>query len=431
MHTTRLLYRIHSLAFILIFMASAAIAAPVTPQTDTPWQELGYSVTSGGFTPQLSIEGTARVGRQCRVTISDAPPGRQGGVYFGLPTYGVVLGHTLVPDNTRYFPFTVDLNGQATIDFTWTVPNPGEQRAFQAVIRDGGGGYAFSNASLGTAMTMAEGVVYDAALTASSNWQDVQVRSVNEVATISGMQSRQAAIDIMVALGAMPDMHWSGPGTPFGVGIIPQYYGLIPQAVLDQHETFLGSLLHDNSTLVEVVFYEPSVGSFSSYSVVHAGEDLVAYDTFMDNMCMNWPMPAQPVLSQAGSGFAGLPNSAAPPEHNSRVEWTSSNYLGVEMFSGFAELVIECDEEGNVNICSSSSDCDSSFTWEAVVSTSDSISENGDCCVVKASIGAASGLKGAKVGADGVSIEISGWLGQSYAQTVVLIQCCDDPSQAQ
>jgi len=416
------------LACMLSLMASAAVA---TPQTDTPWQELGYSVTSGGFTPQLSIECTARVGRQCRVTISDAPPGRQGGLYFGLPTYGVILGHTLVPDNTRYFPFTVGLNGQATIDFAWTVPNPGEQRAFQAVIRDGGGGYAFSNAALGTAMTRAEGVVYDAALSASNNWQAVEVKSVKEVAAINDTQSRQAAIDIMVALGAMPDMHWSGQGTPFGVGIIPQYYGLIPQAELDQHETFLSSLLSDNSTLVEVVFYEPSVGNFSSYSVVHAGEDLVAYDTFMDNMCMNWPIPVEPVLSQVGSGFAGLPNSAAAPEHNSRVDWSSSNYLGVEMFSGFAELVIECDEEGNVNICSSRSDSASSFTWEAAVSTSDSISENGDCCVVQASIGAASGLKGAKVGADGVSIEISGWLGQSYAQTVVLIQCCEDLAQSQ
>ena len=418
---------------LLLAIAAAvpcpAFSAPSQSSYLRPFEDIGQETHSGGYAPSISVRGVPRRGRLIDVELTGGAPNTPATMFVGEISFSVVQGVLIVPEPNNGHVLTIDPNGNAHAAFVWPSNAEGHNLAVQFLARDGQGGYLSSNAIVGTTLTVAEALALESATAEATGWAGISVRSVRSLLEIASTETREDTAEIIVALGALPNVHSSESGSgPFAAGVVSAFPISAPE--VESYKQGLLSRITLGDELVEVTLEHETFGQFETYSIAEPENALVKFNSFSEHFAAQWPNPMAASWNGVELALIGSETGQAgeeDPELPSSGRWWSEHpWFGYEHWSCTAEVVLTCDG-GDVNICDATADCPPNLLWDAEIGVSPSVSQSGDCCVVAVEIGAASGFKSVSV-ENGV-VTITGLLGQSMSRRELLGACCPDEEQ--
>ncbi len=169
----------------------------------------------------------------------------------------------------------------------------------------------------------------------------------------------------------------------------------------------------NGARLYKITWDSPTAGGFITYAI--CDDSTVIYETMMHLVPVPWPLDLEPPFDAPIPGVNCWPGPGLVRVYH--------NGFGVQClrFQCCAHAICE----GPVLI-----DCDcthiamgTAFGWAAKGTCQST--QVGNCCKAKCNFGYASGFKSVKVGADGITIEISGYLGCQGTFSKITLACCD------
>lgn len=236
---------------------------------------------------------------------------------------------------------------------------------------------------------------------------NVTLRSVTFVDTFTSA-NRAALIDMAVQQGSIPIWDDTDP-TVLAVGIIADDPNITQQQI-DDYTNFLNGLAPDGAGLYQLTYDSTTAGPFQTFAICKEGA--LAYENMLFMLPSNGAAPGQQGASPQSVGQATDTSSSS-----------IKNGFGVTVVTFSCTAIADC-EDGQLVGCSSTHTASGCFLWHAE-GTDSATQVGGNCCRAKCNFGWASGFKSVEVGADGVSIKISGHLGSSGTFSDTAKACCD------
>lgn len=208
------------------------------------------------------------------------------------------------------------------------------------------------------------------------------------------------------------------------------------QQQLDDFRAYVDGLSNIGACVAQIDWVSPTAGAFTTYAIVE--NDTVTYETLQLLVPTPWPIGQTSSFSSSSAQTVpdACPQETRPAEDHlaaSFGQYQSSNSSGPEIWqNGFGVNCLRFN-------CTATADCQGStvigctgthealgtcFGWEATGSVA-SETVVGNCCRVTCNFGYASGFKSVKVGANGVTIEVSGILGVSGTFSRTVKACCN------
>ena len=212
----------------------------------------------------------------------------------------------------------------------------------------------------------------------------------------------------------------------------------VTQQQLDAFSAGLDALANIGACVAQVDWVSPTAGSFTTYAIVE--NDAVTYETMQLMVPTPWPIGG----SNSNLAWTGPEAEPVPGVCREKIN-PAQDFLGAKL--GQTESTNSSGEEIYENgfgvdclkfNCTATADCQGAtvigctgtheamglcFGWAAEGSVA-SETVVGNCCRVKCNFGYASGFKSVKVGADGITVEITGILGVSGTFSRTTKACC-------